>query len=369
YIDSVLSEIPNVVADSMRVPLFCEIANSYSRMHDSEGARYADMAFALACRLQDKRGKGIALDALGNAMLCRDNPKAAVSNFRMALLLLKEAGDGTAYVNTVFHIGNAFYGQSKYDIALGYYFKALGQLGRPEDRSDRRRVLNRIVDCYSSQRKYPIAIHYFVMASQIPGPKHAMTFYNGILLGIALFVVFYNLFLLSSIRERSIKYLILLVVSFSCTYILTENFEGNRIKLFLFRTLFLGTVFVNAQAYLKFIYYFLLEYEITIFSDRQLKRKARVIDLTLSIAIALSLLFFYLEIKEESLVTNLLIDISTLICFIQLAYPMVMFFRKGLFRKKGIRFIALAQLSLVVGVMAGIVLAIFAGIGHGMIEY
>lgn len=125
YTDSLEALLKKTGRDTMRVKLKLDLAREYESSGRLKSFDYARSGYALADSIGDVKGKGRALNTLGDLYWFSGDYAAASNHYFRALKVFEdlgfEEGIGECYRN----IGWIYQGQDNYELTLQYYQKSL----------------------------------------------------------------------------------------------------------------------------------------------------------------------------------------------------------------------------------------------------
>ncbi len=167
-IDSLLGRLPKANDDSNKVNLLIDLSHTYYAINPDEGLKYGKHGFALAEKLNWKKGMANASRTIaGNYGYGKSDYTTALKYSLQALQLFKEIEDKTGTARILGDMGVVYWYQSDYPNALKYYFDALRMNEEINNKPDIAATLCNIGIVYNSEKEYQKALEYIIKANQI----------------------------------------------------------------------------------------------------------------------------------------------------------------------------------------------------------
>ena len=163
-VDSLLSVLATLKADTGKVSVLIDIANTYHNFETENALKYCNQALELAEELgsESKLYECYVTKGLINSRI--GNNKEAIQNFKF---IIKNAGENhpskaRAYVN----IGNLYADVGDYDSSLFFYEKSIIAFENIKDKTSKANVLNNIGTIYSDLGDFDKAIAYYTRSQK-----------------------------------------------------------------------------------------------------------------------------------------------------------------------------------------------------------
>jgi tetratricopeptide (TPR) repeat protein len=121
--DSLKQVLQKETQDTNRVLLLSEIGTSFIFEKPEIGITYAEQGLELSRAIDDKRGEGTCLNALGHLTRMCGNYTAAIQYHLQALQLFEKLNDRSGVASSYFGVAGNYEDEKDYRGALQYYYK------------------------------------------------------------------------------------------------------------------------------------------------------------------------------------------------------------------------------------------------------
>jgi len=171
--DSLIGDLKTAKEDTFKVRLLIHIAETYLSINPALGVSYAEKGFALAEKMNYKRGMANGQNALGLTIGDSGNNEQARLHYLKAYELNKEIGNTIGTVNNLNNIGRTLQRESKFVEAIDYFFKALKIAEELKSDAQISMLSTNLATSYYQQMNFPRAMEYAKMAVKYGEISHA----------------------------------------------------------------------------------------------------------------------------------------------------------------------------------------------------
>jgi tetratricopeptide (TPR) repeat protein len=165
-IDSLLVSLSRTDSDTSKIKAFIDLAEQYQKKGDVVNAKlYCKNAIDLSTRINNSYYLACAYRTMGGAINNGEGDfTSALDNLLKAYKWAEDADNTTLLFDILNKLGNTYFGQKKYDIALEYYNKAEEKAIELNDNSCLSVVAIGKGNIYSINKKYKESIESFELA-------------------------------------------------------------------------------------------------------------------------------------------------------------------------------------------------------------
>jgi serine phosphatase RsbU (regulator of sigma subunit)/tetratricopeptide (TPR) repeat protein len=147
-IDSLEKKLDAEKNESQQIVLYNQLADEYKGLDPYKTREYADKAYDLASRKNDKHGQADALHKKGVSYYYLDSYDTALNYYHQSYELARTAGDSLLVAQSYLAIGNVFRLQGLNDTAVSYLSRALKIYEAVNDQKNIAFCLSTIGDTY-----------------------------------------------------------------------------------------------------------------------------------------------------------------------------------------------------------------------------
>ena len=166
-IDSLISILQTEKDDTSKVSILNEIARQYPLDQSVKIKMYADSAFALAKKIDWKKGQAEALNNIGDVLTFESNIKEAIEKNETAVKLFESINDKIGVANSYRKIGIAYYKLSDFPKSFDYFSRALKIFQSLNNDEGTAKSLGHIAALYGTFGNQVKALEYFNEALKI----------------------------------------------------------------------------------------------------------------------------------------------------------------------------------------------------------
>ncbi|MDR3679177.1 MAG: hypothetical protein P4L41_04355 [Flavipsychrobacter sp.] len=162
-IDSMLTLLPAVKEDTLRISLLSQIAVNYCQTDPVKGIKYGKNALDLSTDLHYQHGIMAASMALGRGYSVQGDRNVALKYFQDALTAARANKDNIGIANTLVSVGLVYKSNHEYNKGINYMLQAK-QAYSLAGIKNQQMAMNGIGTCYGEEGKSDSALPYYLQA-------------------------------------------------------------------------------------------------------------------------------------------------------------------------------------------------------------
>jgi len=162
--DSLVSEVPMMKEDTIKVMLLDYISSGYSGINSDEGLKWAEQQLILSRKIGWPRGESMAFNNMGIHWQAKGLFARSLEFYFKSLRILEQQGNKYSIAVVTSNIGLLYQKQKEYEKSLQWNFEALEFAKAINDTELLKSITTNIGMVYQVQDKYDKALQYHLMS-------------------------------------------------------------------------------------------------------------------------------------------------------------------------------------------------------------